>query len=145
MRRVHVEVALSSNAAVKQRGRPCGHRLRQLRLDMTQGVSNCRNMPPKRIKRISPEQLLREAEAEPSRRELEDCWPAVVKLREKGLSWREISAWLAKRGIELHHSLLHKHSQKLAVAELAAEGIELVEPEGTQEDIDLADEEAADR
>ena len=63
----------------------------------------------------NPEQLLQEAqnEAFPVRKLLEMYWPVVCELREKDFSWRDVSSWLAGRGVNLHYKQLERHAVKL--------------------------------
>jgi len=37
----------------------------------------------------------------------------VCELREKDFSWRDVSAWLAGRGVNLHYKQLERHAVKL--------------------------------
>jgi hypothetical protein len=60
-----------------------------------------------------PEDLLHSAENMPEKVSLPRFWKSISTLRDKGYSWREISEWLAKRGVKVHHSQLHRHAQQL--------------------------------
>ena len=55
-----------------------------------------------------PEALLREAEEEPSYRDLREYVPVISTLRGKGFSYREISEWLCERGIDLDHNAVYR-------------------------------------
>src|SRR4029077_3821220 len=55
-----------------------------------------------------PEDLLEEAEQEPDHRELAEYLEVVVKLREKGFSFREIADWLEERNVEADHNAVYR-------------------------------------
>jgi len=49
-------------------------------------------------------EILKAAELVQSRVVLDDYYPVVVKLRDKGLAWREIAGFLKSHGVETDHS-----------------------------------------
>jgi hypothetical protein len=52
-----------------------------------------------------PQQLLAQAEKEPSRRGLEEYADTIRVLKEdKGFSYREIAAWFQQRGLNVDHN-----------------------------------------
>jgi hypothetical protein len=66
-----------------------------------------------------PEFLLREAEAEPDRRLVEDYAETIRTLRDgKRFTFREIAVWLSGRGIECdHNSVYRAYTKGLSVEE----------------------------
>jgi transposase-like protein len=55
-----------------------------------------------------PDALLREAEEEPSYRDLREYVPVISTLRGKGFSYRDIAEWLSERGIDLDHNGVYR-------------------------------------
>lgn len=60
----------------------------------------------------SPADLLAEAQKVPPKFELIDYWKTVVTLRRRGLSWREIAAWMAERGVPIDHSAVYRFANQ---------------------------------
>jgi len=61
-----------------------------------------------RVEPPHPDALLREAEEEPSYRDLREYAPVISTLRGKGFSYREIAEWLSERGIDLDHNAVYR-------------------------------------
>ncbi len=59
-----------------------------------------------------PQDLLSSAEKMPEKVSLGRYWESVSTLREKGYSWREVSEWLEKHGLKVHHSQLHRYAKR---------------------------------
>lgn len=55
-----------------------------------------------------PDDLLEEAEQEPNHLDLDEYWQVLAKLREKGLTFREISDWLAERNVHADHNAIYR-------------------------------------
>jgi hypothetical protein len=55
-----------------------------------------------------PDDLLEEAEQEPNHLDLDEYWQVIAKLREKGLTFREISDWLAERNVHADHNAVYR-------------------------------------
>lgn len=55
-----------------------------------------------------PRDLLREAEQEPNYRDLAEYAAVIRTLREKGLTYRDISSWLSERGVEADHNAVYR-------------------------------------
>lgn len=68
---------------------------------------------------LSPEELLRDAQAAPARTDLASHVKAIRTLRAKKWSWREIADFLRERGVETDHTKLLrfmlKHEQRWQV------------------------------
>ena len=60
------------------------------------------------------EEVYLAAQAEPSRKPLQDYMDAIVELREsKGFSFREISDWLSEKvGVKADHNMVYREYQK---------------------------------
>ena len=71
-----------------------------------------------RVEPPHPEALLREAEEEPSYRDLNEYAPVISTLRGKGFSFREIAEWLSQRGVDLDHNAVYRlYTRNLTDAE----------------------------
>ena len=59
---------------------------------------------------INAEELLQAAQAAPEKGEndLQELLGSISTLRAKNYSWREISSWLAERGIQVDHARLYR-------------------------------------
>jgi hypothetical protein len=55
-----------------------------------------------------PEQLYREAEAEPNYRNLSAYSDVIGMLREKGFSYRGIAEWFSERGVSVDHNAVYR-------------------------------------
>jgi len=55
-----------------------------------------------------PHDLLEEAEQEPDRQDLGDYVQVMVKLRQKGFTFREIAEWLRERGVDADHNAVYR-------------------------------------
>ncbi|MCL4855431.1 MAG: hypothetical protein KJZ78_29050 [Bryobacteraceae bacterium] len=66
----------------------------------------------------SPADLLAEAQKVPPKFELIDYWKTVVTLRRRGLSWREVAAWMTERGVPIDHSAVYRFSNQDFVVRL---------------------------
>ncbi len=55
-----------------------------------------------------PDDLLEEAEQEPNHLDLDEYWQVIAKLREKGLTFREIADWLAERNVDADHNAIYR-------------------------------------
>jgi hypothetical protein len=55
-----------------------------------------------------PNDLLEEAEQEPNHLDLDEYWQVIAKLREKGLTFREIAEWLAERNVHADHNAIYR-------------------------------------
>jgi len=61
-----------------------------------------------------PQQLMAQAQNEPSRRGLDGYSDTIQLLKEgKGFSFREIAAWLGKRGIKVDHNAVWRAYSKV--------------------------------
>jgi hypothetical protein len=78
-----------------------------------------------------PEVLNEIAEHESPKIHPELYWGTVCTLRKKGFTWIEVSEWLARAGVNLHHKKLSRYAAEL-LAEDAAAQIDSNE-EGAQE------------
>lgn len=65
---------------------------------------------------LDPDALLDMAEQAPTKIRVEPYWSTVTTLRAKNYSWREISAWLSERGVDLHYKRLERHAKALEFA-----------------------------
>lgn len=81
----------------------------------------------------SPDELLDEAEEETNHRDLATYFPVIVKLREKGFSFREIAVWLVKRNVEADHNAVYRVYTRLMTVDEAE-----LEEELEQEERDLS-------
>ncbi|HEX3716568.1 MAG TPA: hypothetical protein VH595_01260 [Verrucomicrobiae bacterium] len=52
--------------------------------------------------------LLEEAEQEPNHLDLDEYWQVIAKLREKGLTFREVAEWLAERNVHADHNAIYR-------------------------------------
>ena len=59
------------------------------------------------------ESILSDAKASPIKEPLEANREAILILRKKGYSWRDISDFLAKRGISVDHTKIYRFMNKL--------------------------------
>jgi hypothetical protein len=55
-----------------------------------------------------PDDLLEEAEQEPNHLDLDEYWQVIAKLREKGLTFREVAEWLAERNVHADHNAIYR-------------------------------------
>lgn len=55
-----------------------------------------------------PDDLLDEAEQEPDHIDLAEYWRVIAKLREKGLTFREVADWLSQRGVDADHNAVYR-------------------------------------
>jgi hypothetical protein len=55
-----------------------------------------------------PDDLLEEAEQEPNHLDLDEYWQVIAKLREKGLTFREVADWLAERNVHADHNAIYR-------------------------------------
>jgi hypothetical protein len=93
------------------------------------------------VKGNKPVDLLRDAESAPSRESLMDHKEAIAVLRRKNYTWREISQFLAERGIDADHtrifrfmkqqgaSAMESFSFAVPSSELYKEALSAIEPE----------------
>jgi hypothetical protein len=81
----------------------------------------------------SPEQLYREAEAEPNYRNLSSYSDVIGTLREKGFSYRDIAEWLSERGISVDHNAVYRIFMNSLPANLAHREMERVSQEEADE------------
>ena len=56
----------------------------------------------------SPERVLAAAEAAPEAFRIDAYFPAILRLREKGHSWRQIALWLRKFNLEISYVHLRR-------------------------------------
>lgn len=61
---------------------------------------------------MKTEQILSDARSAPSKASLEAHREAILLLREKGYTWREISDFLAERGIHADHTKIYRFFNK---------------------------------
>lgn len=60
-----------------------------------------------------PEVLAKQAVEASEKDVVEVYFVSIVVLRRKGYSWREIAAWLEERGVNVHHSRLHRMAKRV--------------------------------
>jgi hypothetical protein len=61
------------------------------------------------------------AEQEPTKIHPALYWGTVRTLRAKGFTWTEVSDWLARAGVNLHHKKLSRYAAELLAEEAAAQ------------------------
>ena len=65
-----------------------------------------------------PSQLLFQAEEESARFNIEDYWQTILVLRQKHFSWRQISDWFAKEGLNVDHTKIFRFAQRCQAIQL---------------------------
>src|ERR1700743_1646242 len=71
-----------------------------------------------------PDDLLEQADQEPDRIELADYYSTIVRLRQKGFTYREIAEWLVERGVDADHNAVYRvHRNNMSEEEIAEEAI----------------------
>jgi hypothetical protein len=83
-----------------------------------------------------PDDLLNEAEQEPDHTDLAEYWRVIGKLREKGLTFREIAEWLSERNIDADRNAVYRVYMKY----VSDEEIAVVESDLEKREIELRTE-----
>ena len=69
-----------------------------------------------------PDDLLEEAEQEADHIDLAEYWRVIAKLREKGLTFREIADWLTERNVDADHNAVYRvYTKHLTSEQIAVE------------------------